>query len=137
MGDEYSEEVLLSWAEEMVSRDINIISLADTVGVATPDQISFALRTLIPRYPQVTWGVHLHAAPGNIDVKLKAALDAGCRRFDGALKGIGGCPMADDELVGNMDTEKMITCFEAAGFETALNKKALTDASLLAVSVFR
>jgi hydroxymethylglutaryl-CoA lyase len=80
--------------------------------VATPEQISFALQTLIPKYPGVSIGVHLHSTPQNWRSKVDAAISAGCKRFDGALKGIGGCPMAQDELVGNMDTELMIPYFE-------------------------
>ena len=108
-GDEYNEETLLQWADAMVKREINIISLADTVGVATPQQISFALNTLIPKYSNTTIGVHLHSTKQNWQEKLQAAVDAGCSRFDGALKGIGGCPMAQDDLVGNMDTELMLS----------------------------
>ncbi|MGZ3845328.1 MAG: hydroxymethylglutaryl-CoA lyase, partial [Flavisolibacter sp.] len=102
-GDEYNEEILLKWADEMVRREINIISLADTVGVASPEQISFALDSLVPKYPGTTIGVHLHSSPSNWKAKLEAAVNAGCQRFDGALKGIGGCPMAQDDLVGNMN----------------------------------
>src|SRR6478609_4815928 len=107
-GDLYNEEILLHWADEMVSRGISILSLADTVGVATPMQISVALQTLIPRYPDTSIGVHLHSTSQDRKPKLDAAIAAGCKRFDGALKGIGGCPMAQDDLVGNMNTEWMI-----------------------------
>ena len=104
-GDEYSEEILLKWADEMVKREIKIISLADTVGVATPQQISIALNALVPKYAHIQFGVHLHSTEQNWKAKINAAYEAGCKRFDGALKGIGGCPMANDDLVGNMDTE--------------------------------
>ena len=110
--DEYNAEILLHWADEMVKRNINIISLADTVGVATAEQISFACNTLIPKYKNVEFGVHLHSSLKNRKEKLEAALQAGCKRFDGALKGIGGCPMAQDELVGNMDTVFMMEYFK-------------------------
>ena len=88
--------------------DVNIISLADTVGLASAAQVGHALQTLIPRYSSVAFGAHLHSSTVNRKEKLEAALNAGCRRFDGALKGIGGCPMAQDDLVGNMPTEFMI-----------------------------
>jgi hydroxymethylglutaryl-CoA lyase len=135
-GDEYSEEILLKWADEMVSREIKIISLADTVGVATPEQISFALNALIPQYPEVVIGVHLHSAPQNREAKLEAALNAGCKRFDGALKGIGGCPMAQDDLVGNMNTELMISLLEEKKLIADLNKEALHKSLQLASEIF-
>jgi hydroxymethylglutaryl-CoA lyase len=120
-GDEYNEDILLRWADEMVKREIKIISLADTVGVATPEQISFALNILIPRYPGIEFGVHLHSTAINRKEKLEAAVYAGCQRFDGALKGIGGCPMAQDDLVGNMQTEFMIQYFEEKNLMRGLN----------------
>src|SRR5215831_16366294 len=103
-NDDYNEEVLWHWAGEIVKRNIKIISLADTVGVATPQQISFACDTLIKRYTSIEFGVHLHSTTKNRREKLDAAFNAGCLRFDGAINGIGGCPMAQDELVGNIDS---------------------------------
>lgn len=135
-GDAYTEEILLHWADEMHRRGIHTLSLADTVGVATPEQIRFALQTLIPRYPDIRFGVHLHSAPGQWLAKTEAALDAGCLRFDGALKGIGGCPMAQDELVGNMDTELLIGYFEQKGLLHNLNKEALTESLQIAAEIF-
>lgn len=135
-GDEYNKDILLRWAGEMVSREIGIISLADTVGLATPEQISLALNTLIPRYPETVFGVHLHAAPGNLQPKLEAAVQSGCTRFDGALKGIGGCPMAGNDLVGNMNTELMISYFEEKGKMEGLNKEALRKSLELASQIF-
>ena len=135
-GDEYNEEVLLRWADAMVQRNIQILSLADTVGVATPEQISFALNTLIPKYPQTTIGVHLHSTPENWREKLEAAVMAGCRRFDGALKGIGGCPMAGNALVGNMNTEQIVACLEEKGLLPNLDKPALEESLQLAATIF-
>jgi hydroxymethylglutaryl-CoA lyase len=136
-GDTYNEEILLHWAAEMVKREIGIISLADTVGIATPEQISFALQTLIPKYPQTTIGVHLHSTPTNWREKLKAALAAGCRRIDGALKGIGGCPMAGNELVGNMNTELIISHLEGKNLlPVTINKEALQNSLHLASTIF-
>ena len=120
----------------MVNRGITILSLADTVGLATPAQIQFALETLIPQYPDITIGVHLHSTPQNWKPKLDAAIAAGCKRFDGALKGIGGCPMAQDELVGNMDTELMIGYFEQQNLLTDLNKEALDESLRIATEIF-
>ncbi len=135
-GDEYTEETLLHWADEMVKRNIAIISLADTVGIATPDQIYFALNTLIPAYPRTVFGVHLHSTAVNWEEKLEAAVNAGCIRFDGALKGIGGCPMAKDELVGNMNTEWMINYFKNHNLLSLINEEALQKSLMLAEEIF-
>ena len=135
-GDEYNEETLLHWADEMVRRNIGIVSLADTVGVATPEQISVALNTLIPAYPNTEFGVHLHSTPANWQVKLQAAADAGCKRFDGALKGIGGCPMANDDLVGNMNSEWMISYFRERNIMPAINEDAMLQSLRLADDIF-
>ncbi len=136
-GDLYDASILLEWADRMVQEEIKIISLADTVGLASPEQISLALSTLIPQYQAVSFGVHLHSSAQNWKDKLKAAHDSGCRRFDGALKGIGGCPMAQDELVGNMDTEKMIEYFQEKGLLPDLNAKALLESSMMAGKIFQ
>lgn len=135
-GDVYNDEILLQWAEAMAERNISILSLADTVGMATPEQISFALNTLIPKYPTIQFGVHLHSTQTNWQPKLEAALNAGCKRFDGALKGIGGCPMAQDELVGNMNTEWMIDYFQSVKFLPAINTAALQESLQLAAEIF-
>jgi hydroxymethylglutaryl-CoA lyase len=135
-GDEYNEEILLHWADEMASREIKIISLADTVGIADPEQIRFALKTLIPKYTNVEFGVHLHSTSVNRKEKLQAAIDGGCKRFDGALKGIGGCPMAQDDLVGNMPTEYMINYFVQNNLPLHINKEALAESLLLATETF-
>jgi len=135
-NDEYNEEVLLHWAGEIVTKNISIISLADTVGVATPQQISFACNTLIKEYPTIEFGVHLHSSLQSRKEKLDAALNAGCLRFDGALKGIGGCPMAQDELVGNMDTIFMADHFRQKELSVDLNEAALQESIRLANEIF-
>lgn len=135
-GDAYNEEILLQWAEEMVNRGIPVISLADTVGLATPEQIAFALKTLIPKYPDTVIGVHLHSTPRNWEAKVNAAWEAGCTRFDGALKGIGGCPMAQDELVGNMDTSLLIPYFEKKGLCKNIDTDALQNSLRIASEIF-
>jgi len=135
-GDEYNEEILLKWADEMVNRGISIISLADTVGLATHEQISLALDSLIPKYPNAVIGVHLHCTATNWKEKLKAAIDAGCKRIDGALKGIGGCPMAQDDLIGNMNTELIVSYLEEKKIITGLNKNALQKSLQLALEIF-
>jgi hydroxymethylglutaryl-CoA lyase len=135
-GDIYNDEMLMKWAGEMVKRKIGIISLADTVGLATPEQISFALGALIPEYPGTQFGVHLHSSASNWKSKLESALTAGCLRFDGALKGIGGCPMAGDDLVGNMDTTKMIYFLEENKRQTGIDHEALLESLELASGIF-
>lgn len=135
-GDPYSGEIVLQWADKMVELGIRIISLADTVGLASPEQVNFALKALIPKYPSVVFGAHLHATAQNWQAKLEAALQAGCARFDGALKGIGGCPMAQDELVGNMDSEKMIRLFTKKQLLPALNQGALQESLRIAAELF-
>ncbi|MGZ5190707.1 MAG: hydroxymethylglutaryl-CoA lyase [Flavisolibacter sp.] len=135
-GDEYNKDILLKWADEMIAKEINIISLADTVGVATPEQISFALKSLIPKYPQTTFGVHLHSTPYNWLAKLEAAANSGCNRFDGALKGMGGCPMAQDDLVGNMNSENLIEYFGKRNLLPDLDKNALQKSLDLASGIF-
>jgi len=135
-GDEYNADILLQWAKAIAERDITIISLADTVGLATPEQISFALQTLIPQYPAVQFGVHLHSSTNNRHAKLQAAFNAGCIRFDGALNGIGGCPMAQDELVGNMDSIFMIDFFKQQQLILGIDEDALKESIKLANEIF-
>ncbi len=135
-GDVYNEAILMHWVEQIAALDIKVISLADTVGLATPAQISSAVSALVPAYPDVQIGVHLHAAPHTWEAKLAAAFEAGCKRFDGALKGIGGCPMAGDDLVGNMDTELMIPYFQHRALLQGLDRDALAECSRLAAGIF-
>ncbi len=135
-NNEYNAEILLHWANEMAIRNIKIISLADTVGVATPEQIAFACNTLINQYNNIEFGVHLHSSSLNKKEKLQAALNAGCLRFDGVLKGIGGCPMAQDELVGNMDTIFMIDYFKETKFLIDIDETALTQSINIANKIF-
>ena len=135
-GDPYSDTILLQWAEEIVGRGITKLSLADTVGIATPEQITFALQTLLPKYPHVEIGVHLHSSINNWQAKFEAALQAGCLRFDGAINGIGGCPMAGDELIGNMNTEWMLDYLQAHDYYLSIDKIALSNAIELAQDTF-
>ncbi len=135
-GDMYNEDLVKFWVNKLVEMEIGIISMADTVGLAKPEQVSSILKSLIPQYQNTEIGVHLHSTATNWKAKVDAALQAGCLRFDGALKGIGGCPMADDELVGNMDTELMIPYFEELGLLGGLNKDALEKAAAMAGSIF-
>ncbi|RYD78271.1 MAG: hydroxymethylglutaryl-CoA lyase [Sphingobacteriales bacterium] len=135
-GDVYNEEIVFSWVNKLAGMGIHIISLADTVGVAKPEQVLSVTKTLIDALPAIEIGVHLHSTAFNWKAKIDAALQAGCLRFDGALKGIGGCPMADDVLVGNMDTELMIPYFEEKGLLKGLNKEALENSIRMAGEIF-
>ncbi len=135
-GDLYSEEIVFEWVNKMVALDIGIISLADTVGVATAEQVYDMTSYLVESLPGVEIGVHLHSTPDNWHEKLEAAVKAGCKRFDGALKGIGGCPMADDQLVGNMDSELMIQYFKEQQMLPELNEDALKESLRIAGELF-
>jgi hydroxymethylglutaryl-CoA lyase len=135
-GDQYSEGIVFKWVEKMIRMGIETISLADTVGVATPEQVYEITRMLVSVLPNTEIGVHLHSSRHNWKEKIDAALEANCRRFDGALKGIGGCPMANDELVGNMNTELLVPYFEELNLLQGIDKVALSEASALANEIF-
>jgi hydroxymethylglutaryl-CoA lyase len=135
-GDPWNEEIVYEWAAALAKLGVTTISVADTVGVATPEHVFSIVDFLIRQLPGVTIGVHLHSTHKNRKAKIDAALAAGCRRFDGALKGIGGCPMAGSELVGNMDTEWMIAHFREKHLSLRLNEEALLEASRIAGEIF-
>ncbi|MGC8749249.1 hydroxymethylglutaryl-CoA lyase [Hydrotalea sp.] len=135
-GDAYNGEILLQWANAMVQKNIGIISLADTVGVATPNHIKAAFEVLIPKYPNIIFGAHLHASAQNRMAKLSAAYEGGCTRFDGAIRGYGGCPMAQDELVGNMDSLVIMEYFQQIGKDFNFNQSALEKSIQLAAEIF-
>jgi hydroxymethylglutaryl-CoA lyase len=135
-GDAYDETIVGYWVDKIAGIGIDIISIADTVGLAAPEQVFSIVNTLIPTYPSIEIGVHLHSSAINWKEKINAAVKAGCTRFDGALKGIGGCPFANDELVGNMDTELMIPYFQELKLLSGINIDALHDSSRLASAIF-
>jgi hydroxymethylglutaryl-CoA lyase len=135
-GDPWSEEIVFRWAEMIAKLGIRTLSIADTVGLASPEQVFSVTDYLIRQLPGCSIGVHLHSTHRHWKAKIEAALQAGCSRFDGALKGIGGCPMAGDELVGNMDTERMIPYFREAGLLPALNEEALQESLRIASEIF-
>jgi hydroxymethylglutaryl-CoA lyase len=122
--------------DELVQRDVVTISLADTVGMADPDIITKLFSTLIPAYPIVEFGAHFHSAPHNWEEKVAAAYDQGCRRFDSAIKGIGGCPMANDELVGNLATERLLDFSVQRHEQLGLDTAALQAAQEIADRIF-
>jgi len=135
-GDLYDEEIVFNWIEKLIELDIGVISLADTVGLATPEQVYDMTSYLVEALPGTEIGVHLHSTPANWKEKLEAAVKAGCKRFDGALKGIGGCPMANDELVGNMNSELMIEYFKEKKMILGLNEDALRESLRIAEEIF-
>lgn len=135
-GDLYDEDIVFEWINRLVAMDIKTISLADTVGIATAQQVYDVTRYLIESLPGVEMGVHLHSTPEGWKEKMEAAFKAGCNRFDGALKGIGGCPMADDDLLGNMNSELMIAYFREMGLIPSLNDDALNESLQIASEIF-
>ncbi|MBC7439036.1 MAG: hydroxymethylglutaryl-CoA lyase [Flavobacterium sp.] len=110
-GDPWNVEIVGEWMEKLSNLGVKILSLSDTVGSSTPEIISYLFSNLIPKYPKIEFGAHLHTTPDKWFEKVDAAYQNGCRRFDGAIQGFGGCPMATDDLTGNMPTEKLLSYF--------------------------
>lgn len=128
-GDLYSPEIAEQWVEKLQELGIKTFMLSDTVGVAKPDVITQLFKTLIPKYPNLEIGAHLHTAPHNWKEKVEAAYNAGCLRFDSVIRGYGGCPMAEDDLIGNMPTENLLNYFNpATDFGADFSLKAFEDA---------
>lgn len=134
-GDPWDVDIVAHWTEQLSSMGVRILSLSDTVGTSNPENISYLFSNLIPQYPQIEFGAHLHTAPQAWFEKVDAAYKAGCKRFDGAIKGFGGCPMAKDELVGNMPTEKLLSYFTAKQ-DNALNALSFESAHNEATKLF-
>ncbi|MES2381157.1 MAG: hydroxymethylglutaryl-CoA lyase [Bacteroidota bacterium] len=135
-GDVWNTEIVEKWVQEMHALGIKIISLSDTIGIANPDSISYLFKHLIPAFPTIEFGAHLHTTPNTWQEKIDAAYQNGCKRFDGALKGFGGCPMASDKLTGNMPTENMFIRFNDLNEQTNINQDAFFNAMLLADKIF-
>lgn len=135
-GDLYNEDIVIKRTKQIEALGVKIISIADTVGVATADEVKHLMERILPVFTDIELGVHLHSAPENRIEKLEAAYNAGCKRFDSALKGIGGCPMAGNDLVGNMDTEVMLRFFENKSVEFNINKELLQQCSNMANDIF-
>jgi hydroxymethylglutaryl-CoA lyase len=110
-GDRWNVDIVGEWTEKLAGMGVKIVSLSDTIGSSTPDIIDYLFSNLIPKYPHIEFGAHLHTTPDKWFEKVDAAYKAGCRRFDGAIQGFGGCPMAKDDLTGNMPTEKLLSYF--------------------------
>lgn len=135
-GDPWNVEVVGEWTEKLANMGVEILSLSDTVGTSTPENIAYLFSNLIPKYPNIEFGAHLHTTPTKWHEKIDAAYKSGCRRFDGAVQGFGGCPMAKDELTGNMPTEKMLSYFTAEKAETNVNWMAFEAAFNKATELF-
>jgi hydroxymethylglutaryl-CoA lyase len=127
-GDPWNIDIVGEWTEKMSNMGVKILSLSDTVGSSTPDVISYLFSNLIPKYPDIEFGAHLHTTPDKWFEKIDAAYKAGCKRFDGAIQGFGGCPMAKDDLTGNMPTEKLLSYFTANKVATNLNPLSFESA---------
>lgn len=129
-GDPWNVDIVGEWTEKLAHMGVKILSLSDTIGTSNPENISYLFSNLIPQYPNIEFGAHLHTTPTSWFEKIDAAYQVGCQRFDGAIQGFGGCPMAKDELIGNMPTEKLLSYFttkkvnvlNALRFESAYNE---------------
>jgi hydroxymethylglutaryl-CoA lyase len=135
-GDPYNESIVEYWVAKLKQEGIKHISLADTVGLAEADNVNRIVKATIGAFPDLQIGVHLHSTTAGFAEKMDAALLAGCQRFDGALKGIGGCPMANTDLVGNLDTERMVDYLHIQGYSTLIQKNTLQEASFAASALF-
>ena len=135
-ADPYDINLVAGFVDILVSLGIKIISLADTIGAAEPSHITFLFISLKKQFPDIEFGAHLHSTPDTALAKISAAYHAGCRRFDGAIKGYGGCPMAKDDLTGNLATETIVAFLESEGETTGIDKSAFAQSILLSDSVF-
>lgn len=135
-GDPYEMDYVGEFVDRLDRLEVQVISLADTIGVSKPDSISTLFQTLIPKFPHIEFGAHLHSTPDTIEEKVAAAYGSGCRRMDGAIKGFGGCPMAKDDLTGNMATEAMLRFFSDKKNPLDLNQEEFESALQMAPQVF-
>ena len=135
-GDPWNVDIVGEWTERLSAMGVKILSLSDTVGTSTPDIIDYLFSNLIKKYPHIEFGAHLHTTPTAWHEKIDAAYKAGCRRFDGAIQGFGGCPMAKDELTGNMPTEKMLSYFTAEKVDSNINPMSFESAHNEATKIF-
>jgi len=135
-GDEWSYEIVEKWADVLVSKGVKILSLADTVGISTPEKIKDILPKLISKFSNTEIGIHLHSTPAERFEKIEAAYNSGVKRIDSALKGFGGCPMAADDLTGNIATEDVISFLSLKGQELNLNMEKWNGAMNLSGKIF-
>lgn len=135
-GDPWNVDIVGEWTEKLSGMGVKILSLSDTIGSSTPETIDYLFSNLIPKYPHIEFGAHLHTTPDTWYEKIDAAYKAGCTRFDGAIKGFGGCPMAKDDLTGNMPTEKMLSYFTANKVDTNVNATSFESSYNEALKIF-
>jgi hydroxymethylglutaryl-CoA lyase len=135
-GDEWNTEIVQHWAEELIDEGINNIALADTIGVATPEQINSLYPLLTNQFPHIDFGIHLHSTPDTWQEKIEAAYKSGCRSFDTTVKGYGGCPMAKDELTGNIATENLIGYLQSQNEPVGLDMDKFREAMAYSGKIF-
>jgi hydroxymethylglutaryl-CoA lyase len=135
-GDPWNVDIVGNWTENLANRGVKILSLSDTIGSSTPEVIQYLFSNLIPKYPNIEFGAHLHTTPEKWFEKVDAAYIAGCRRFDGAIQGFGGCPMAKDTLTGNMPTEKLLSFFTSNKEQTNTSPMSFESAYNEATKLF-
>ena len=135
-NEPWHEDIVAKWGEKLSDLGVKTLALSDTVGVSNPTNIERLFSLLILEHPQIEWGAHLHTNPENWREKVETAFDSGCRRFDGAIKGYGGCPMAKNDLVGNMPTEKLVSFTQEKKIETGINTLAFESAYNKAIDTF-
>jgi hydroxymethylglutaryl-CoA lyase len=136
-GEPWDVNIVTGWCYKLVRLfDAGIISLSDTIGTSTPASIRYLFSQLVPELPEVQFGAHLHTTPSTWQEKIEAAYSSGCRRYDGAIKGFGGCPMAADKLTGNMPTERMLGYFEEEGIDSGVNMDSFGKAVIAAAEFF-
>lgn len=135
-GDPWDVDIVGDWTEKLAKMGVKILSLSDTVGSSTPEVIDYLFSNLIPAYPEIEFGAHLHTTPDSWFEKIDAAYKAGCLRYDGAIKGYGGCPMAKDDLTGNMPTEKMLSYFTANKVDTNMSAMSFESSYNEALKIF-
>ena len=136
-GDPWNVDIVGEWTERLHKMGVQILSLSDTIGTSKGSSISYLFSNLIPAYHSVEFGAHLHTHPASWHEKVEAAFEAGCMRFDGAIQGFGGCPMAKDELTGNMPTEKLLSYFNTQKIQTNIDSLAFESAHNAASLLFR
>ena len=136
-GEAYNTDIAIHWVNELQKRGISIFAMSDTVGVSNPQNIQTIFSGLLTEFPSLEFGAHFHSTPESAVEKIEAALQGDCLRFDSAIGGVGGCPMAQNDLVGNLATEQLLGFLEQQGYEMSLNKEALYDAQAMASAIFR
>lgn len=135
-GDAWNADVAIHWTKQLSDLGIKVIALADTIGVSNPENIKYLFSNVIPEFPDVTIGAHLHTTPETWREKVEAAWNSGCRRFDSAVKGLGGCPMATDKLTGNMPTEKVLQFLNENNIKTGIDSIQFAESMLMAGNTF-